>query len=328
MKSEIISIYGLKVFSHGSNGYNLYINYEVTKQSGEITRIDCKILKDKSLTITSCIRNKSGLILCFSCNNLKIFKKNNNYYAETKANIKFSFSEIMQVILNDNGYTFIHSASVSINNHVTIFSAEGGVGKTALVSQLANESNTEILGDDLCIMSRQGNVYPYPRNLCLYEYHEKYMPEVFKKINITYTSKIILPKIIRRLRLLLMRYLSIKYPSQNKTIKNEYTLVSPYEAFPNKIANDMKLFKKFIYLKKDTHLSTTFIKNSTLKDKIIKSTKDEWPRLNHDEFNVFSVLDEIIENFLDNGGSSIEITVPIGVDGAKYAKKVLSIIRN
>ncbi len=87
----------------------------------------------------------------------------------------------VNIALLAGGSTFVHAAGVAKNGEAVIFPSWGGVGKTALVARLVKEMGWTLLGDDLIIISPDGQCYGFPKPMVLYPYHKNVFPEVFSK---------------------------------------------------------------------------------------------------------------------------------------------------
>jgi hypothetical protein len=77
------------------------------------------------------------------------------------------------------GVTFVHGAAVERRGEAIIFPSWGGIGKTALVTKFVRDFGWKFLGDDLTILSADGNCYGFPKPMVLYPYHKDIFPEVF-----------------------------------------------------------------------------------------------------------------------------------------------------
>ena len=87
---------------------------------------------------------------------------------------------ILEYCLLKNNATFIHSAGVAKDGQAFVFPSWGGVGKTASVAKLIRENNYKLLGDDLVILDKEGNVFAFPKKFVLYAYHKKLFEENMK----------------------------------------------------------------------------------------------------------------------------------------------------
>jgi hypothetical protein len=84
----------------------------------------------------------------------------------------------LSYLLIYNGYTFLHAAAVAKDGSAFILPSWGGVGKTASVVKLIREHDYQLLGDDLVILGRNGDVYAFPKVFVLYAYHKNLFPEI------------------------------------------------------------------------------------------------------------------------------------------------------
>lgn len=93
---------------------------------------------------------------------------------------------MIQLILAPQGMTMVHAAAAAApDGGVLLLPGPGGVGKTALLGQLVQHHGYKLLGDDIVILSDQGECYSFPRSFVLKPYHESVYPEVFEKLGIT-----------------------------------------------------------------------------------------------------------------------------------------------
>jgi hypothetical protein len=111
---------------------------------------------------------------------------------------------LLEVLFQQQGITFIHGASVAVDNtDGKLLVAFGGIGKTCFIANAAKKEGVNILGDDLILVSEDGMLYSYPRPFCLYEYHIPLFPQYFSRNKVRYVNigeKQYVKKIIRRLK--------------------------------------------------------------------------------------------------------------------------------
>lgn len=88
----------------------------------------------------------------------------------------------MQLLKKD--CTFIHSSSVSSSDGSFLFTGLGGTGKTSISSYLylRKESKFGCLGDDLSIVSGDGQVFLNPMPMNVYPYNVETFPELGKYV--------------------------------------------------------------------------------------------------------------------------------------------------
>ena len=182
---------------------------------------------------------------------IKIIKEDdNNFELESNQEVNEWLVIMLQILLLTEGYSFIHAAAViHEHNESIVMPSWGGVGKTATVSKLINKGY-KLLGDDLNILSIDGNIYSFPKKFVLYFYHKELFPKVFKKKNIRCNSSInnlyskIIPGVKRILRNVpgLLSFARKHNPQSMK--------VSPYEIFgEDKIGKQGKV-KQIVWLER------------------------------------------------------------------------------
>ena len=81
-----------------------------------------------------------------------------------------------------NNCTYIHSSAVDINGKSILFTADSGVGKSALLFQISQEEGFKFIADDLTIISDQSDSYFQGRCLSIKPYHLKYYSFLSKKL--------------------------------------------------------------------------------------------------------------------------------------------------
>lgn len=94
---------------------------------------------------------------------------------------------LLEMLFLKQGITFVHGASVAVdNNSGKLILAFGGIGKTCFIANAAKKDRVSLLGDDLILVSKTGELYSYPRPFCLYEYHKALFPQYFKQHDVKY----------------------------------------------------------------------------------------------------------------------------------------------
>lgn len=86
-----------------------------------------------------------------------------------------------QLLLLENGYTFVHAAGLEKCGNTLLLPSWGGVGKTATVVKMVREENWRLLGDDLIIIDTNGNAIPFLKPFVIYGYHQPLFPELFMR---------------------------------------------------------------------------------------------------------------------------------------------------
>jgi len=151
--------------------------------------------------------------------NVFMWTNDNTWYAQY----------LLEILFQKQGITFVHGASVSVDNtEGKLLLAFGGIGKTCFIASAMNKERVSLLGDDLILVSENGELYSYPRPFCLYEYHKELFPQFFTthKVNFVHIEeKMYFKRIIRRIKMML-------HIKDN----NVYSFfpVSPIRLFPKK----------------------------------------------------------------------------------------------
>lgn len=104
------------------------------------------------------------------------FKNNKITLYINEANI--CFNALIEYILLQNKYTFIHGAGVSYKDKGIIFPGFGGVGKTLLISRLRKKNDIKFFGDDYVLVKDNGKMFSYPADFSIYNYHFNFFPEL------------------------------------------------------------------------------------------------------------------------------------------------------
>jgi hypothetical protein len=86
---------------------------------------------------------------------------------------------LLELILLERGYTFIHALGIQHDNRAFLFPALPGVGKTTLALNLLHlglRDEYKLLGDDLVIINER-EALAFPIDLAIYPYHLKVLRE-------------------------------------------------------------------------------------------------------------------------------------------------------
>lgn len=208
------------------------------------------------------------------------------------SNLTLPINLILQLALLKKGYSFLHCASMSVNNTSFLLPAFGGVGKTSIISSFASEGE-KIFGDDLCIVGHN-RVYSYPQDMSIYEYHLKIFNNLpnkafsyFKKRN--FIKLLISPftffgkKVNKLINIVLSRY----YP--------EAINIPLIDVFGKKCISDSQEINYIIKLNKSSFKDSLELENLN-KDKFVEFCSsvvlNEW---NH-YYNILFLLDASIGN--------------------------------
>jgi hypothetical protein len=152
------------------------------------------------------------------------------YWCESSYGLSIPF--VFQLILVNNSQTFIHSGAFSYNNKGVVISAFGGIGKTALLSQIVDMDRFKVMGDDLNILSDSGTILSYPRPFCLYEYHNPLFKRFYKENKLKYLRPKLFWKIYNRMLRELYQRTGIKLKiNKYTTYASSYVTASPFSIF-------------------------------------------------------------------------------------------------
>lgn len=88
---------------------------------------------------------------------------------------------LLKLFFNRHGCTFIHSAAVEMDGKRYALCGWGGTGKTNTLLRLI-ERGAVYLSDDLTVVDRQGNLYPFPRSINVYHYNLEGVPGLARRM--------------------------------------------------------------------------------------------------------------------------------------------------
>ena len=173
-------------------------------------------------------------------------------YCQRGSSISLPF--FMHFLLKQQQKVLVHSAGVSIGGQGIILSAFGGIGKTAFTASILKEKNVKILGDDLVVLNKNGNLSAYQRPLGLYCYHKNLFPEYFKS-----DTRFFLPnsKFSNKYKLLKRIFnKSLKILNLDELFITESILISPENLFGlEKIESDEVPLKDAYIINRYNNLS-------------------------------------------------------------------------
>jgi len=124
---------------------------------------------------------------------IEILKGNNSLKIENGKITAFvrdnelCLNALIEYILLQKGYTFIHAAGVSYKDKGFVFPAGPGVGKTLLISRL--RERTKFFADDYLILGEDGTMFSYPMDFSIYDYHFDFFEELKQTDNVRKIKK-------------------------------------------------------------------------------------------------------------------------------------------
>lgn len=162
---------------------------------------------------------------------------------------------LLEIMFEKQGITFVHGASIAVDQTTgKLLLAFGGIGKTCFIANAVKKNRVTMLGDDLILVSRTGELYSYPRPFCLYEYHKALFPQYFKKHKVKYVhieNNMYVKRGIRKLKKILKIH-----------DRNVYSFlpVSPARLFPkNKIQIEPIKLNDIYILRRNQKVKTLII---------------------------------------------------------------------
>jgi hypothetical protein len=84
----------------------------------------------------------------------------------------------------ENNCSYIHASAVEVNGRSILFTADSGVGKSALLFQLSRDKDFKFIADDLTIISDKSESFFQGRCLSVKPYHLKYYSFLAEKLKV------------------------------------------------------------------------------------------------------------------------------------------------
>lgn len=78
--------------------------------------------------------------------------------------------------------SYLHASAVNTDGGAVLFSADSGVGKSALLFRLSQEKSCKFIADDLTIITTSSKAYYQGRSLSVKPYHLDYFPFLIEKL--------------------------------------------------------------------------------------------------------------------------------------------------
>lgn len=184
------------------------------------------------------------------------------------AGLRLSIPYLLQLGLVRTGHSFVHSAAVAYGSKSFVFPAFGGVGKTLLVSQLVSKAGFRLLGDDLCVVTKDGLATSYARPFCLYEHHRAALESVFERFGVSHAWPNIMGRVVRRVLDRANIQAGIQVPrNRYRGIKGDYVLVSPIEIYGvEKICTEVLPIGAVVVLRRQPRLDRIRIEECSWED--------------------------------------------------------------
>lgn len=109
----------------------------------------------------------------------------NNYYIYSNL-ANYLINIFIQILLVESECTLCHGSACQnpLTGEVILFTGAGGVGKTAILNYVVRELGFKHFGDDLVILTKEGECLSFPRKFVIKSYHQEQMHDLFKKFNL------------------------------------------------------------------------------------------------------------------------------------------------
>lgn len=209
---------------------------------------------------------------------------------------------LLEILFKKQDMTFVHGAAVAIDKTTgKLILAFGGIGKTCFIANAARKKRITMLGDDLILVSKSGELYSYPRPFCLYEYHKALFPQFFAKYKVKYVS--IQPNMYFKRAI---RKLKHKLPIKDKNVYS-YLSVSPVRLFPKEKIQVGPVHLHDIYiLRRNQQSQRPTVSNTVTQDEAANFAIDvilhEWDIglkiiLNHHAHNFKNIIDYVKDRY-------------------------------
>ena len=118
---------------------------------------------------------------------------------------------------------FIHASGIVLNGSGVIFPAWGGTGKTNTVINFLQDG-AQYLGDDLILASADGNLFPFPEQISMFDYNFAAFPDLRKTLSYKKLGLFTFKKSVETIDNILSNVLS--QASTIKAVSNRLTLLS------------------------------------------------------------------------------------------------------
>lgn len=246
----------------------------------------------------------------------------------------------LQLLSLKSSSSFCHSAAVERNGNAILFPSWGGVGKTTITSGLIKKEGLDLLGDDLNIISKNGSVVGFPKEMVIYPYHSEVFPEVFSSgegpplPNFLTDS---LSKVYSKVRPVLRNLPQFYYHARK--INPQSTKIPPSEVFNENSTTESAEVDSVVWLNRVTGLNKPELKKSDkdMSSKILGSTAAEFDphclELSNvamglgiiDSELVYSQWYNVISEFLSSA-EIYELCLPSSMTGSKTVDATIDLL--
>lgn len=140
---------------------------------------------------------------CSLSRDVELAISNDTIKIYTGKHLTYSIPYLIHLLCLGEKKKFVHSAGVESAGDVTLICGHGGIGKTAFISRALEDRDMKVLGDDLNIIKKSGDIVSYNRPFCLYDYHKQLFPSYFEngRLKQSVSRKTKLNRLRRRLNL-------------------------------------------------------------------------------------------------------------------------------
>lgn len=126
-----------------------------------------------------------------------LFLENTSNSVIINCEVGFDLTDLMDLVirpfirkqLNKLGRAFVHASAFSLNDKSYLMTAWANTGKTGTVLSALYQGAT-YLGDDLCIINEDAEIFSYPVPLNLFDYNLRDYPELVRSLTLSTRFKL------------------------------------------------------------------------------------------------------------------------------------------
>lgn len=250
------------------------------------------------------------------------------------AQLFYSIPYLLNFAMKDQPRCFVHSAAFNLNGQGSLLCAFGGVGKTAILSNVHHMLGAKILGDDLNIVHASGTVTAYPRPFCIYPYHQPLFEKYFSEHQLSTVEYTLINKVIRKVKRECLKVVDRRH--------FEYETISP-----------LKLIGESAIEKETIPLNHVFaLKRNLLSEKIeikpyeveictdfcLSILQTEWHSTYRHFLSYFALSGNSFEKFIHSMNERLmgafaastchEISIPVSLDIKEIPKQVIPMLKD